>query len=75
MTTFKVVRVQRDQDWEWTVERFPHGGAYDLHGFYMSKAEANAEADRLTKIENQANSSTTPPSRLNAAYSQYHRAV
>lgn len=47
MTTFKVVQVRRDKNLEWTVERSPRGGAYDLQCFYLSKAEAEAEADRL----------------------------
>jgi hypothetical protein len=75
MTTFKVVQVRRNQVLEWTVERSPRGGAYDLHGFYLLKAEADAEADRLTRIEIQATSSTTLLSRQIAAHSQFHHSV
>jgi hypothetical protein len=51
MTTFKVVEVRRNEDVEWTVERSPLGSAFDLQGFYLSKAEADAEAQRLRALE------------------------
>jgi hypothetical protein len=51
MTTFKVVQVRRNKDLEWTVERYPHGGAFDLQRFYLSEAEADAEAERLNALE------------------------
>ena len=50
MRTFKVVQVRRDRDLEWMVERSPHGSAFDLPGFYLSKAEAEAEAKRLRAL-------------------------
>jgi hypothetical protein len=51
MTTFTVVQVRRDRDLEWTVERSPHGTAFDLQGYYLSRSEANAEAQRLRASE------------------------
>jgi hypothetical protein len=51
MRTFKVVQVRRDRDLEWTVERSPHGSAYDLQGFYPLKAEADAEAKQLRALD------------------------
>jgi hypothetical protein len=51
MTTFTVVQVRRDRDLEWTVERSPHGSAFDLQRYYLSKGEADAEAKRLRALE------------------------
>ena len=51
MTTFTVVQVRRVRDLEWTVERSPHGTAFDLQGYYMSKGEADIEAQRLRALE------------------------
>jgi hypothetical protein len=51
MTIFTVVQVRRDRDLEWTVERSPHGGAFDLQGYYLSRGEADTEAKRLTALE------------------------
>jgi hypothetical protein len=51
MTTFTVVQVRRDRDLEWTVERSPHGTALDLQGYYMSRGEADAEAQRLRALD------------------------
>ena len=51
MTTFTVVQVRRDRDLEWTVERSPHGSAFDLQRYYLSKDEADVEAKRLRASE------------------------
>jgi hypothetical protein len=51
MTTFTVVQVRRDRDLEWTVERSPHGTAFDLQGYYLSKGAADAEAKQLRALE------------------------
>ena len=51
MTTFTVVQVRRDRDLEWTVERSPHGNAFDLQRYYLSKDEADVEAKRLRALE------------------------
>ena len=51
MTTFTVVQVRRDRDLEWTVERSPHGSAFDLQRYYLSKDEADVEAKRLRALE------------------------
>jgi hypothetical protein len=60
MTTFTVVQVRRDRDLEWTVERSPHGGAFDLQGYYLSKSEADAEAHRLRASEKTRKTANRP---------------
>ncbi len=51
MTTFTVVQVRRNIDLEWMVERSPHGDAFHLPSYYLSEAEADTEAGRLTAME------------------------
>jgi hypothetical protein len=64
MITFTVVQVRRDKDvLEWTVERSPHGHAYDLQGYYLSRDEADAEAQRLGAVERTRESASKHPAR------------
>lgn len=64
MTTFRVVEVRRDRDvLEWTVERSPHGRAYDLQRYYLSRGEAEVELQRLIAVERTRESATRHPVR------------
>jgi hypothetical protein len=56
MAAYRVLQLKQGPDWGWTVERSALRDQPQLSGFYIDKAEAQAEVGRLTALEEEKRS-------------------
>jgi hypothetical protein len=51
MAAYRILQFKQGPDWGWTIERSSIRDRPQLSGFYLAKAEAQAEAFRLTALD------------------------